>query len=188
MLPDPKFPNQHWSEMLQDFQIDMQAQSGASNGIICYKFFKALLNDPDAVVIGFSAPNRYELPPPGNWRTDSHQNITEIESQAADLFKITACEEMLLFKSCVMARSLLLTCEQKSIPYAWSLNLLFNDLSTLPYPWHPIVKDILGDFFQTMTETNLATYQGWKSSPGFHTDDNEWQTRFAREVSEILCK
>jgi hypothetical protein len=66
------------------------------------------------------------------------------------------------------------------------LNGLFNNLANLPYPSDPWVNLILSDYFDRMTPTNLTTYQGFKTSPGFHTDDPEWQQRFASEVQEIL--
>ena len=76
--------------------------------------------------------------------------------------------------------------EQRKIPYAWTLNLLFNNVAELPFPSNPWVNKILGEFFYRMTPTNLATYEHWKAEPGFHTDDPEWQKRFASESNTLL--
>jgi hypothetical protein len=91
---------------------------------------------------------------------------------------------MQFFKNLLLARSLLLTLEKKNIPFAYTCNLLFNHLDD---PTSQLQVDTyLGEFEQHCCPTNLATYPNWKASPGFHTDDPEWQKRFAQEVRQIL--
>lgn len=102
------------------------------------------------------------------------------------MYKIHVSDEMQLIKDCSVARGILSALEDKKIPYAWNLNLLFSNLAILPFPSDPWVNKILSEFFYRMTPTNLATYQNWKTSPGFHTDDPAWQKRFAQEVRQIL--
>jgi len=188
MKPDPKFPGQHWSEMLPDYRVDNRSQDGSSNGMIAERLWSALCTSPDAVILGFTEPNRIEFDCQGNYITNSHRSMTLEQSHTVDVYKIHTSYRMQMIKTCIMIRGLLLTLEQKKIPYAWSLNLLFADLSTLPYPSDPTVKEILGEFMNQMITTNLATYPDFKASPGFHVDDPEWQSRFAQEVREILQK
>ena len=187
MHPDINFPGQHWSEMLPEYEILMYSISGSSNGIITHQFYKGLECNPDAVVLGFTEPNRLEFKHKDGWITGAHQVQTSAEQKLlADNYRLHTSEEMLLIRDCSIVRGLLSILENKKIPYAWTLNLLFNNLTNLPYPSDPWVNRVLADFYYRMTPTNLATYQGWKSSPGFHTDDPVWQNRFAQEVREIL--
>ena len=188
MKSDPAFPGQHWSEMLPEYEILMYSVSGCSNGIIANQFFQGLKNQPDAVVLGFTEPNRIEFDYQGGYITNSHGSATFDQALTVDLYKIHTSYRMQMIKACSMAKGLLLSLERRKIPYAWTLNLLFNDLATLPYPSDPSVQEILGDCMHRMIPTNLATYQGFKMTPGFHTDDPEWQSCFAQEVREILQK
>jgi hypothetical protein len=194
MHPDANFPGQHWSEMLPEYQILMLSQSGSTNGMIAWQFFEGLELKPDAVVLGFTMPDRIEFRLDESqqkiskriWSSNSHDNLTSDQKLAVDLYQALTDDHMNRFKSCVMARSLFLTCESQGIPYAYTLNGLFNNLAQIPYPSDPNVNNILGDFVHRMCATNLATYQGFTMSPGFHTDDPAWQQRFAQEAREIL--
>ena len=187
MRPDMDYPGQHWSEMLSDYEILMYSVSGSSNGIIAHQFYRGLEMEPDAVILGFTQSARIEFEYQNRWIASGQvDDLTAEQKLLADLYKLHASDEMLTIKDCSLVRGLLSILEQKKIPYAWTLNLLFNNLRDLPFPSDPWINKILGDFFYRMTPTNLATYQGWKQSPGFHTDDPEWQKRFAQEVRQIL--
>lgn len=197
MQRDPNFPGQHWSEMLPEYEIILYSEPGSTNGMIAWKFFQGLKLKPDAVVLGFTWNNRLEfkMDKPGQngriWMSNGHTELTKEQELAVDYFSVTVDEEMNLFKNCVMALGLFYTCHAMGIPYAFTLNGLYNDLSggltdpKKPYP-HPIVKDTLSPVIHRMCPTNLATYEEFKAVPGFHTDDPEWQQRFAQEVREIL--
>jgi hypothetical protein len=186
MHPDVDFPGQHWSEMLPEYEILMYSISGSSNGIIAYQFYKGMECDPDAVVIGLTEPNRIEFKHNNSWITGTNYRASSDQMLVSDMYKVHASHEMLMIKDCSVVRGILSTLQDKKIPYAWTQNLLFNNLATLPFPSDPWVNKILGDFYYRMIPTNLATYQGWKASPGFHVDDPEWQKRFAQEVRQIL--
>jgi hypothetical protein len=188
MRPDKQYPGQHWSEMLPEYEVLMYAMAGSSNGIIANQFYQGLDQQPDAVVLGFSQPNRLEFKYNNNWVTGAHLSVTTDQKFLADMYRIHASTEMLMIRDCSLAAGLLSLLERKRIPYAWTLNLLFNNVAELPFPSDPWVNKILGEFFGRMTPTNLATYPNWKASIGFHTDDPEWQKRFAQEVREILQK
>ena len=187
MRPDDDYFGQHWSEMLPDYEILMYSLSGSSNGIITYQFYQGLEQTPDAVVLGFTEPNRLEFEYNNTWITGAHAvQASKDQKLLADMYRIHVPHEMLMIRDCSIVSGLLSVLERKKIPYAWTLNLLFNNLTPLPFPSNPWVNKILGDFFYRMTPTNLATYQGWKASPGFHTDSPEWQKRFAQEVKNIV--
>jgi len=189
MRTDPEYPGQHWSEMLPEYNVLMRSESGSTNTIIARNFFQGLKQKPDAVVIGFTMNDRIEFNNNNKWVSGSFPaKLTPDQNLTADYYRATSDEDINLFKSCVIARSLFLTCEKLCIPYAYSLNQLFNNLATLPYPSDPTVIDMLGEFSNRMCATNLATYPDFKMVPGFHTDDAAWQKRFATEVAEILNK
>jgi hypothetical protein len=192
MCPDADYPGQHWSEMLPEYEILMHAVPGSSNGIVSWNFFQGLKLSPDAVVLGFTMSNRIEFRLDAEkdyhnriWITNAHQDLTADQRLAVDYYQATTDEQMLLFKACVQARCMLLECQLRGLPFAYSLNCLFNNLAVLPYPSSPEVRDLLGEFAPHEC-TNLATYQGFKMSPGFHTDDPAWQKRMATEVARIL--
>jgi len=196
MHPDWKFPGQHWSEMLPEYEILMRSVSGSSNGIITWKFFEGLEQKPDAVVLGFTMADRIEFANSDpkysdQWYTSVHDSRTTTDQRlAVDYYRATACEEMMLFKGFVTVRSLLLTCEKLKLPYAFTLNGLWDvdkkDLTNKH--WSNIYKNelrLLGEFDQHRA-TNFVTSGIFKMSPGFHVDDPAWQQRFAQEVREIL--
>ena len=193
MHPDPEYAGQHWSEMLPDYEISMFSQSGSSNGMIANQFFEGLELNPDAAVIGFTASDRIEFKLEArpedarnnnSWITGSHAALNSVQKIAADYYATAVCQDMQFFKNLLLARSLLLTLEKKKIPFAYTCNLLFNHLDD--QEGQAQVDKYLGEFEQHRCPTNLATYPNWKASPGFHTDDPEWQTRFAHEVHTIL--
>ena len=194
MHPDWRFPGQHWSEMLPEYEILMRSKPNSSNGVIAWQFFEGLQLKPDAVVLGFTQPDRIEFKLDEEqqkiakriWASNGYPHLTADQRLAVDLYRALTDDHMNRFKSCVMARSLFLTCEAQGIPYAYTLNGLFNNLVQLPYPSDANVNNILGDFAHRMCATNLATYPHFKTSPGFHTDDPAWQQRFVQEVREIL--
>lgn len=194
MQPDSGFPGQHWSEMLPEYEILMLSQSGSTNGMIAWQFFQGLEQNPDAVVLGFTMPDRIEFRLSEEqqkiskriWGSNGHHSYTSDQKLTVDLYKALTDDHMNRFKACVMARSLFLTCESQGIPYAYTLNGLFANLTQLPYPSDSNVKKILGNFAHRMCSTNFCTSGIFKTSPGFHVDDPAWQKRFAQEVREIL--
>lgn len=186
MHPDTGFVGQHWSEMLPGYEILMYSVPGSTNGRIAYQFYQGLLQNPDAVVLGFTEPNRLDFKINDQWVSANHNQINSDQKLLADLYKIYVPHEMLMIKDCSIVAGMLSLLEHRKIPYAWTLNLLFNNLAELPYPSDPWVKNILGDHFYRMTDTNLATYPNWKISPGFHTDSSEWQRQFSQEVLRLV--
>ena len=194
MHPDPEFPGQHWSEMLPEYEIIMRSISGSSNGIIAYQFFQGLKLNPDAIVIGLTMPDRIEFPiPPGRvpgqryenkiWYSSANSSLTKDQQLAADLFRATSDNNMNIFKSILIARSMFLECERRKIPYAFNWNTLYGANNT-GNPDHPMIADIVNDFSSRRC-TNLNGHI-FKMHPGFHNDDPVYQKRMADEVRTIL--
>ena len=189
MNPDADFPGQHWSEMLPEYEIIMRSISGSSNGIIAHEFFQGLKLNPDAVVMGFTMPDRIEfLIPSGQdyhnrtWYSSVNSELNQDQRLAADLFRATTCDQMNLFKSCVMARCMFLECERRGLPYAFNWNGLYGAPGA---PLVPLIESIVSEF-KSRECTNLNGHPVFKTSPGYHTDDPVWQKRMADEVRHIL--
>ena len=189
MRPDPGFPGQHWSEMLPEYEIIMRSISGCTNGMIAYQFFQGLDLNPDAVVIGFTMPDRIEfLIPPGQdhdnriWYSNGNSALNSDQRLAVDLFRATTDDQMNLFKSSVMARCMFLECERRGLPYAFNWNGLYGAHGA---PTVPLIETIVGEF-RSRQCTNLNGHPVFKTSPGYHTDDPVWQNRMATQVRGIL--
>jgi len=189
MRPDANYPGQHWSEMLTEYEILMHAVSGSSNGIIAWKFFEGLKLSPDAVVLGFTMPDRIEFRLDAKkdyynriWATNAHQALTADQRLAVDLFLATTCDQMNLFKSCVMARGMFLECERRRLPYAFNWNGLYGAPGA---PLVPMIESIVSEF-KSRECTNLNGHPVFKMSPGYHTDDPVWQNQMADQVRHIL--
>lgn len=197
MHPDPAFPGQHWSEMLPEYEILMLSQSGSTNGMIAWQFFEGLKQKPDAVVLGFTMADRIEFKSNDpkdstKWYSSKHDGRTSADEKlAVDYYQATVCQEMMLFKGFLTVRSLLLTCEKQKIPYAFTLNGLWDsvhvDLNN--QLWNAVYEHeirLLSEFAKHRIPTNFTTSGIFKMSPGFHVDDPAWQKRFAQEAREIL--
>jgi len=189
MHPDSGFPGQHWSEMLPEYHIIMRSISGSSNGMIAYQFFQGLQLDPDAVVMGFTMPDRIEFrispgqPHSNNvWYSSGNSALNNDQRLAVDLFRATTDDQMNLFKSCVMARSMFLECERRRLPYAFNWNGLYGAPGA---PAVPLIESIMSEF-KSRQCSNLNGHPVFKTSPGYHTDDPVWQNRMATEVRQIL--
>lgn len=198
MHPDVAFPGQHWSEMLPEYEILMLSQAGSTNGMIAWQFFQGLEQNPDAVVMGFTMPDRIEFKSKNKLYTDQKWYTSKFDGQmssdeklAVDYYQATVCQEMLLFKAFLTVRSLLLTCEKRQIPYAFTLTGLWSThkKNVTKDPWKIIYEYdllLLGEFANHRTSINLVDSEIFKMSPGFHVDDPSWQQKFAQEAREIL--
>jgi len=196
MTTDERRQGQHWSEMITDYHVINLAQSGCTNFMISVQVMQALeTHNIDAVVLGFTEKNRLEFPyKPGQltptnrqWYASGSTALMNNDESMADLYhKVSACPEMVGIKSYTAIRSTLLTLHVKMIPYAWTPGLLDNDKSNYCCDNDPWWKLWLSEFESHKVPLNLATYPEFKMIPGYHTDDPEWQSRFAKQAVEIL--
>lgn len=194
MKPDSDFPGQHWSEMLDDYQVDNRAQDGSTNAMIAERLWSALESSPDAVVLGFTMSDRLEFDSSTEhfaltgrkWYTSGATNLqSSDESLACTYYKATVSHSMMDFKGFLIARSMLLTLEKLKIKFAWTLNGLYYHYNT---PNREFVNPVLEDLKYCEIPTNFVHYPEFKASPGFHVDNPVWQSCFAQEVREILQK
>jgi hypothetical protein len=194
MKPDScrlQFVGQHWSEMITDYEIINLAEDSSTNAVITVQLMEGLEQHPDAVVLGFTMPDRIEFAnnnnysSPRRWYSNGMiPNQLSDQRLAVDYYRATVCPEMLNIKGYTMARCCFLTLKNLNIPYAYSLNGLDNNLADLnPNPW---LTKFLGDFKEHQIPLNLATYPDFKMIPGYHVDNAEWQATFAKQALEII--
>ena len=140
MHPDTNFAGQHWSEMLPEYEILMLSQSGSTNGMIAWQFFEGLKLNPDAVVLGFTEPNRMEFEATAEqqkkfkrkWVSNGLTSLTNDQKLAVDYHVALTDDNINRFKSCVMARGLFFTCQRQGIPYTYTLKGLYNNQRDVP--------------------------------------------------------
>ena len=187
-----KFFGQHWSELITDYNIVNLAEDSSSNAVIFVQLLDGLKQKPDAVILGFTMPDRIEFanekfyPPPRRWYSNGMIPAKRSDQRlAVDYYRATVCEEMLAIKGYIVARSCFLTLEKLNIPYAYSFNGLDNDISKSVHTntWR---MEIVEEFNQHQIPLNLSTYPDFKMTPGYHVDNIEWQSMFAKQASEIL--
>ena len=197
MRRDPDYPGQHWSEMMDGYEVIPMAVSGASIGIILYQFWRALREvTPDCMVIGLTAEDRIEFDVQGGDfprdgvpfvtnRLVSH--ITGEQKDLATLFAVHTSAQMMRMRAYTLAASMFMTLRSLKIDFAWTPGLLDSNLAASRSNTQ-IWRQILGEFEPRKTPANPATHQKQTGKPEFHVDDPGWQAHFAQQVMTILDK
>jgi hypothetical protein len=196
MQRDPDFSGQHWSEMLPGYEVTNHAQSGMSNAIIAYNLWQGLEHKPDAVISGWTMPDRLEFvndqptpvdshEPPYRWLSNGHVLKDPDRSMAVLYYQATTCSDMMEIKSYLMVRCCLVELQRRNIAFAFVLNGLSNNPAKPLHPWNHLMLD---DFRSHEISLNLATSGMFKPRPGYHVDSAEWQSGFAQHCRSILEK
>jgi hypothetical protein len=190
---DPKFPGQHWSEMLPDYRVINCAYPGNSNGMILHDLLNGLKHSPDAVVIGFTGPGRIEFENTHvtvnrQWITNQHQHLLNLDQKLLITLRQSLTnpvwENFNAFWQIVGTLSVL---KNRNIPFVYSLGIYqqLMAVTELLIQHSDVVKDQLSRFASHAIGLNLATYplELQKAfDPLFHVQDPDWQSRFANEV------
>lgn len=192
---DEKFPNQHWSEMLTDYDVINYAYPGNSVGIIQNDLLNGLSWKPDAVVIGFTGAARLEFensnPVPDfnrRWITTQHHKfLTSDQKLLATLSNALLDNEITQFKLFWQILGTLYFLKSLNIPFLYSLGIYqcqyFN--VTLIQHYKEFITGQLDQFKSHAIDLNLATYPMELQQPFdplFHVPDSVWQSGFANEV------
>jgi hypothetical protein len=195
MQRDPDFPGQHWSEMLPEYTVINHAQSGMSNAVIAYNLWQGLEHKPDAVILGWTMPDRLEFTcdwptpyshePPYQWVSNGHVQNDPDRSMAVRYYQATTCSDMMEIKSYLMIRCCLVELQRQNIAFAFVLNGMSNNPAKPLHLWNHLMLD---DFRKHEIPLNLATSGMFKSRPRYHVDSTEWQTGFAQHSRSILEK
>jgi len=192
MKPDLAFPGQHFSEMLPGYEINCQAQDSSSNGMIAVQLFEGLEQKPDAVILGFTMFDRIEFDAKRNqvkyrWYSNGMIPPSHTDEQlTVDYYQATVSHEMMYIRSLLIAKSCLLTLTQHNIPFAYTVNGLYDHPNNGRQHWR---DKLLGEFDQCQTEINFTHYPDPKfHHPSFHVDNLSWQQQFANQCLEILSQ
>lgn len=192
MRPDPSFPGRHFSEMLSPWQVISHAQDGSSNAIIAMQMFEALGSEPDAVILGFTMMDRLEFDTlqdgrrhGQHWNTNAtiSPQVQEVH-QTMTLYRATASHDMMFIRSLLIARACFATLEKRCIPFAYTLNGLWQH----PQNQRQALQDqLIGDFYHREISVNLSLYPDLKfTTPCYHVDNDEWQSNFALCCQKII--
>lgn len=194
---DAKFPGQHWSEMLPDYEVINYAYPGNSIGIILHDLINGLKHSPDAVVIGFTGPGRIEFENTHvavnrRWITNQHQHLLNQDQKLLMTLRQSLTppvwENFNAFWQIVGALSVL---KNQNIPFVYSLGIYQQSMAVteLLIQHSDVVNTQLSRFALHAIELNLAMYPlelQKDFDPLFHVPDPGWQSRFANEVKEKL--
>jgi len=190
---DSKFPGQHWSEMLPDYQVINHAYPGNSIGIILHDLIDGLKHSPDAVVIGFTNPGRIEFENTHvevnrQWITNQHRHLLNQDQKLLMTLRQSLTtpvwENFNTFWQIVGALSVL---KNWNIPFVYSLGIYQQSMADteLLIQHSDVVNTQLSRFALHAIELNLAAYPlelQTNFNPLFHVPDPDWQSRFANEV------
>ena len=193
---DPKFPGQHWSEMLPDYEIDNRAEPGHSIHMILLDLAEGLTHSPDAVVIGFTGTNRIEFKNSNSdykkqWVTSAHKHLLNRDQELlVTLYQSLTDPSWRTSGACWQIIGALNVLKSLNIPFVYSLGIFQTQIqmAKLLTQYSDIVKDYLSRFALHSLDLNLATYPPdlLTTSPLFHVPDPNWQRRFADEVTTKL--
>jgi hypothetical protein len=193
MCQDPRYPGQHWSELLPNFDVVNLGRSGWSNCLIALTLMEYVSNNvPDAVVLGFTDPLRLEFPaqerhgPDHPWITSSHVNIlTADEKLCKDYFTVTRDLDLEANKSAMLISNLLDMLKDMQIPFAFNYMMFELFLSQI----NELQQQRLSQFHNQQIPYNLAMDErdAWaKADPIFHVDNIDKQKKFAMHAEEVL--
>jgi hypothetical protein len=194
---DKNFPNQHWSEMLPDYEIDNRAWPGNSINIIQFNLLEGLRDRPDAVVIGFTNPARIEFVNnmaniAGRWVTSLHQTVlTSDQKLMITLHTALADYNLINFGAFWQILGILHFLKNLNIPFVYSLGTFQLQVQFTPalIDNNTVVNAEIAQFKEHELRPNLATYPEklqQVQSPVFHVPDPAWQIEFATDVKTKL--
>jgi hypothetical protein len=193
MCQDPRYPGQHWSELLPAFDVVNLGRSGWSNCLIALSAMEYVsASTPDAVVLGFTDPLRLEFAAHGRhgpeiaWVTSNHTRaLTADEKLCRDYFSATRDLQLEVNKSAMLISNLLGMLQALEIPFAFNYMMFETFLPQIT----ELQQQRLSQFQHQHIPYNLAidNPDAWsKSDPMFHVDDINKQKKFAMHAEEVL--
>jgi hypothetical protein len=194
---DEKFPNQHWSEMLPDYNVDNRAYPGNSINIIQHSLIEGLKDNPAAVVIGFTNPGRIEFKNTidnvsGQWITHLHRHLLNSDQKLmVQMHQALADYNLINFGAFWQILGILHLLKNLNIPFVYSLGTFQLQVQFTPALTdnNTVANAEIAQFNKHKLDLNLSTYPQelqQVQSPIFHVPDPVWQSGFANEVMTKL--
>jgi hypothetical protein len=185
MRPDPKYPGQHWSEMLPEYQIINLARDGNSLTLTHLNLYQGLdQHHPDAVVIGFTDPLRIEFGKNDYYTSCHASRLTADQAITAKYLHANCDLEFQSIKGTLQILSMLDLLQKKRVRYAFSLGIFLPFIEQIP----EVLQQEFKKHLKFKTRVELSQYPSQKKSPIFHVDDLGWQIRYVESLREILRK
>ena len=187
----PEYKGQHWSEKLDEsFRVVNIAQPGASNTMIAKQFIDYVHKVKwDAIVIGFTNPNRYPiscytdryLP----YVTDCWQHkLTKQQIVTVADFKDNVFTPMMAFNDYIVIRYCLQNIAALAIPYVWTLGPFEDALAGIEDK-HKFKTDF-AEFEAHKHTMNLDNFKPHLDRPSFHIADQTVQQQFADVCTQMI--
>jgi hypothetical protein len=193
---DKDFPDQHWSEMLPDYDVDNRAMPGSSISMIQHSLIEGLKDNPAAVVIGFTNAGRIEFKNivdsfHGKWITHLHQHLLNNDQKLLTrLYMSLTDPDLTSFGAFWQILGILHFLKNLNIPFVYSLGTFQLQVPVTPTLDNNItvVNAEIAQFNKHNIDLNLSTYpvELQTQVPVFHVPDPVWQSRFANEVMTKL--
>lgn len=182
----------HWSEMLPpDYVVENLGRGGSSLSMINVLLYQIIQTNPDAIVIGFTDPNRLVYPAKGRmlyseWITSNHRHLmNHHEKLADDAIKSTVCQNMQSIQGAVQIVGMLDLLVRKKIKFAFTYGLFEYYLSRLPN----YMLQELELYKNYCVPYNLAMHpesRSGENDPTFHVADPAAQELFAQQAIDVL--
>jgi hypothetical protein len=195
MSRDPNFPGEHWSEMIDEYQVVNRAVPGNSPSLICLSLYENLHLNPDVVVIGFTDPYRIEFDSrkrtDTSWITSCHkQYMTDTEILAYDLWSTNCAEYIERVKCTMQLHGLFLLLDSIKIKYVYAPfcfagfleNTRFENMVFFQHFEKYADKEI--PFNLAMSDPSSWGIQ----APVYHINSQEAQKKFAQSTLETIYK
>ena len=193
MCQDPRYPGQHWSELLPNFDVINLGRSGWSNCLIALTLMEHVsTNMPDAVILGFTDPLRLEFAAQGRhgpdrqWITSSHNSVLNADEKLCrDYFTVTRDLQLEANKSAMLIGNLLGMLKDMQIPFAFNYMMFESFLPQIA----ELQQQRLRQFQNQQIPYNLAMDDpdAWaRFDPLFHVLDINKQKKFAMNVEQVL--
>lgn len=183
MRADPKYPKQHWSEMLPDFDVVNMANDGGSLALIHLSLYQGIAqHNPDTVVLGFTDPLRIEFGENEYYTSCHKKRLTPDQAITVKYFHATKDLSFQAIKGAMHVLGMLDLLQRRKIPYAYSLGLFEAFVGMLP----DVISCEFDRHRKHQTAIELNHYHPQTSSPIFHVHDLNWQHQYVQSLRTVL--
>jgi len=190
MSQDSKYPGEHWSEMLPEYNVVNLAKGGASLAWIAEQLMDGLAHNPAVAVVGLTDEARIAFEYGSKTYSSCHD--WELNSDQKLFYKVWLSVMSAKYRhilACTQISFIFETLRKHNIPFVWH-RLLFNSAEKN----HLILDDDATRFnfvFEQYAYCELTQdiwQQPHENRPIFHINNQDWQAEFANNVQTLLTK
>jgi len=188
MTKDPDYPDEHWSEMLPEYNVVNLARAGASLSWIADQLVQGLQYNPAVAVVGLTETSRLTFIDNDNVSRYSTCHTDRMTSDEKLLYTLWLASVPWQFKyvSAITHISFIFeTLRKQHIPFVWH-KVLFS--TNYVQPAHSKQFEFVFDEYAKTELTQDIWAHKHVDRPKFHIDNREWQVEFANNVRTLLTK